>query len=320
MSAAGSKVRDTAQEYQYSMPWITPSGHEFSFYDTPNNERLVIKHSSGSHMEFKSDGSVHIKAVKDIHTHSSVLSDQNASGGNGADATTFRSDRDYTWEVGGRLKIKCTELDFEVDTTARVKAATDIILSGNNVQTKATESIALESEKSMYVDAKEMRERVVSRTNEVGSKEGISGSEPIGGVNVMKVFGNTIIQNDDPKGGITIASKGYLNLVCGAERVDLIGKFTETPSADAISTFTTKVFPGVGILNRSTLPGDVYFESTAGAYYVYAKGLTGSSISRTDGYKQDVLLGNRTRTVAAGLENIAITGTQTVKAAMIFLN
>ncbi|WNL51131.1 baseplate wedge protein, inner [Synechococcus phage S-CREM2] len=319
MSTAGSKVQDTAQEYQYSMPWVTPSGHEFTFYDTPDNERLLVKHASGSHLEFKSDGSIHLKAVKDVHTHTSVLSDQNGKA-QGSDNTTNRSDRDYTWEVGGRLKIKCTELDFEVDTTARIKAATDIIMSGNNVQTKATETIALESEKSMYIDAKEMKERVVSRSNEVGTKETETGSTPIGGVNVMKVFGNTIIQNDDPNGGITIASKGYLNLVCGAERVDLIGKFTETPSADAISTFTTKVFPGVGVMNKSSVPGDVYFESTAGAYYVHAKGLSGSSTSKTDGYKQDVLLGNRTRTVASGLENVAITGTQTIKAAMIFLN
>lgn len=318
MSTAGSKVQDTAQEYQYSMPWVTPSGHEFTFYDTPDNERLLVKHASGSHIEFKSDGSIHLKAVKDIHTHTSVLSDQNGKA-QGADNSTTRSDRDYTWEVGGRLKIKCTELDFEVDTTARVKATTDLILSGNNVQTKATESIAMESEKSIYVDAKEMKERVVSRSNEVGSKEGESGSSPIGGINVMKVYGNTIIQNDDPNGGITIASRGYLNLVCGAERVDLIGKFTETPSQDAVSTFTTKVFSGIGPLNRSRVPGDTYYESAAGAYFAFAKSIPGSSQSPTDGYKQDILQGNRTRTVA-GLENIKITGTQTVKAAMIFLN
>ena len=46
MSTAGTKVQDTEkQEYQYSMPWVTPSGHEFTFYDTPDNERLLIKHS-----------------------------------------------------------------------------------------------------------------------------------------------------------------------------------------------------------------------------------------------------------------------------------
>ena len=77
MSTAGTKVQDTAQEYQYSMPWVTPSGHEFTFYDTPDNERLLIKHSSGSHIEFKSDGAIFIKSVKDVHTHTSVLSDQN---------------------------------------------------------------------------------------------------------------------------------------------------------------------------------------------------------------------------------------------------
>ena len=72
--AAGAKVQDERQEYQYSYPFITPSGHEFSFYDTPDNQRLVVKHSSGSHIEFKADGSVFIKAVGDLHQHSSVLS------------------------------------------------------------------------------------------------------------------------------------------------------------------------------------------------------------------------------------------------------
>lgn len=319
MSNAGTKIQDNAQEYQYSVPWISPAGHEFSFYDTPANERLVIKHSSGSHMEFKSDGSVFIKAVKDLHTHTGVLSEQNGSGGQGADSTTFRTDKDYTWEVGGRLRIKCTQLDFECDTTSRFTSATDLIMSANNIQHKASEGIALEAEKSMYMDAKECKERFVSRSNEVGTKEGIKGRREDGGINVMKVYGNTIIQNDDENGGITIASKGYLNLVAGAERVDLVGKFTEEPSKEAESTFTTKVFASQGSLDVSTMPGDVHFESEAGAYYGYATSVGGSSTSPTDGFKQDVLTGNRTRTVA-GLENISITGTQTVKAAMIYLN
>ena len=318
MSTAGTKVQDTAQEYQYSMPWVTPSGHEFTFYDTPDNERLIIKHSSGSHIEFKSDGAIFIKSVKDVHTHTSVLSDQNDKA-EGADATTNRADRDYTWEVGGRLKIKCSELDFEIGSTGRIVAGTDLVTSANNIITKGTESISMEAEKSMYVDAKELKERVVSRSNEVGTKEGDNGSEEAGGINVMKVYGNTIIQNDDPTGGITIASAGYLNLVAGQERVDLVGKFTEEPSKEAISTFTTKVFATSGDLDVSGVPGDVYFESEAGAYYAYGKGTAGSTTSGSDGFKQDVKNGNRVRTVA-GLENINITGTQTVKAAMIYLN
>ena len=314
----GTKVQDEAQEYQYTLPWVTPAGHEFTFYDTPDNERLLIKHASGSHIEFKSDGAIFIKSVKDVHTHTSVLSDQNGKA-EGGDRTTNRSDRDYTWEVGGRLKIKCSELDFEIGSTGRIIAGTDLVTEANNIITKGTESISMEAEKSMYIDAKEMKERVVSRSNEVGTKEGDSGDEEAGGVNIMKVYGNTVIQNDDPNGGITIASQGYLNLVCGAERIDLVGKFTETPSDEAESTFTTKVFASEGSMDVSSKPGDIYLESEAGAYYAYGKGTTGSSTSASDGFKQDVLNGNRVRTVA-GLENVNITGTQTIKAAIIYLN
>ena len=114
----------------------------------PTMRELLVKHASGSHLEFKSDGSIHLKAVKDVHTHTSVLSDQNGKA-KGADSTTNRADRDYTWEVGGRLKIKCSELDFEVDTTGRIVAGTDLITSANNVITKGTESISLE-QRSRY--------------------------------------------------------------------------------------------------------------------------------------------------------------------------
>ena len=62
--SAGSKIKDDKQEYQYTIPWVTPGGHEFTFYDTPENERLVIKHSSGSRLEFKADGSVFLTAQK----------------------------------------------------------------------------------------------------------------------------------------------------------------------------------------------------------------------------------------------------------------
>ena len=312
--SAGSKIQDTKQEYQYSVPFVTPSGHEFSFYDTPENERLVIRHTSGSHMEFKADGSVFIKAVKDVHTHSSVMS----SGSNvakGADNSTQRIDTDHTIEVGGRLRIRCSELDFEIGSTGRIVAGTDLITTANNVITKGTESISLEGQKSIYVDTKEMRERVVSRQTEAGSSE----DGDAGGINVMRVHGNTVIENQDPTGGITIASAGYLNLVAGQERVDLIGKYTTRPSQDAVSTFTTKVYSTSGELDESSVPGDVYFSSEAGAYYRYATNTGSSSTSSEDGFKQDVMNGNRNRTVA-GDENVKIAGDQTIKASMIYLN
>ena len=339
---AGSKITDDAQEFQFSLPFVSPSGHEFSFYDTPDNQRLVIRHTSGSHMEFKADGSVFIKAVKDLHTHSSVASSQSAMAG-GADNTTVRHDTDYTMEVAGRLRFKCDQLDFEIGSTGRIIAGTDLVLSSNNMINKATESISLEGTKSIYVDTKEMRERVQSRQTETGTA---GSAQTPGGLNVMRVHGNTIIDNQDPNGGITIASAGYLNLVCGKERVDLIGQYNPLPSTMALGTFTQRVFPSKGVLDVSTRPGDYVFQSAGGASYTYSMLYPGSSLAQADGLNENVVLGNATKnvlvgneieTIAAGNqvlavgagnrtrvvglnETVAIAGIQKVTALKIFLN
>ena len=322
---AGSKIKDKEQQYQYSYPFITPAGHEMSFYDTPDNQRLVVKHSSGSHIEFKSDGSVFIKSVKDLHMHGSVKSSQGAS--SDADKTTQRFDADLTLEVGGRLNIKCSEFNLESGSVAKIKATTDLMMSSNNHIEKATESISMEGTKSIYMDTKEMRERVVSRKTEAGTKE----TEGQGGINVMNVYGNTIIQNDDPNGGITIASEGYLNLVCGKERVDLVGKFTTKPSEQARGTYTTRVFAPKpkGVLDvADDMPGDIYVDSEAGAYYKYATKKDGSNaqpsfalaqVVQTGDMSQRVEAGERTRYVGKD-ENVTILGEQTIIAKMIFLN
>jgi len=348
---SGSKIKDEEQEYQFSMPFISPSGHEFSFYDTPENQRLVMKHASGSHMEFKADGSVFVKAVKDVHTHSSVLSEESESE-KGSDSTTQRVDTDHTLEVAGRLKIKCSELDFEIGSVGRVYAGTDLFVQGNNIVQKATEQVSIEGQKSIYVDTKEMRERVVARQSEAGTMEesssggGGGGGSTEGGINVMKVYGNTVIQNDDENGGITIASKGYLNLVCGKERVDLTGKFTEEPSEEAIGTFTNLVFEPEeqGEMDKSKKPGDYIMKTDAGAYYQYGKETKGSSEDEERGLFQEVTKGDmwqeikdgkRERKVekdeilevkkdrkrkVEGDEKVEISGTQTIKAKKIFLN
>ena len=301
---AGSKITDDGQEFQFSLPFISPSGHEFSFYDTPDNQRLVIRHTSGSHMEFKADGSVFIKAVKDLHTHSSVASSQSAMAG-GADNTTVRHDTDYTMEVAGRLRFKCDQLDFEIGSTGRIIAGTDLVLSSNNMINKATESISLEGTKSIYVDTKEMRERVQSRQTETGTA---GSAQTPGGLNVMRVHGNTIIDNQDPNGGITIASAGYLNLVCGKERVDLIGQYNPLPSTMALGTFTQRIFPTKGLLDVSTRPGDYVFQSAGGASYTYSMLYPGSSLAQADGLNENVVLGNATKNVLIGneIETIAV--------------
>ena len=293
--AAGSKIKDTEQKYHYSNPWLTtPSGHQVSFYDTPGNARVVIRHTSGSHIEFKDDGSVFVKAVGDLHTQ---------TGGVGGDTTTQRNDQDLVLDLQ-KVSIRCNEFNLEIGSTGRVYAGTDFITQANNLILKSTESISLEGTKSLYVDTKEYRERIVSRRAEVGTKED-SGQ---GGINVTNVYGNAVIQNDDPNGGITISSKGYLNLVCGQERVDITGKYTDSPEGDAKATYTNIVYgESSGQEDVSTKKGDYYMETDAGVVYKYAKKTGGSTQSQEDGLKVEIMQGDHTHTNLMGDETHTVT-------------
>jgi hypothetical protein len=242
----------------------------------------------------------------------------------GSDASTFRYDADLNLEVEGTLRIKAKKLEVDIAETTKMISGTDTIITANNITEKADENISMEATKSLYVDTKEYRERSVSHRVEEGTME--DGGE--GGVNYTNVSGNYVINNTDKNGGITIMSAGYLNLVCGNERVDLVGDYNNKPSSSAKGSFTTIIKKPSGSLDKSTMPGDYFFESDAGAYYNYAKSSGGSSGSASDGLKQvvttgnmqqDVTAGNRNRTVGAA-ETIAITGIQTVTATQIYLN
>lgn len=342
--SAGSKIRDDKQEYQYSIPWITPSGHEISFYDTPGNQRVVMKHTSGSHIEFKTDGSVFIKSVKDMHVHGSVMSAPRSGAGGtteGSDASTFRYDADLNLEVEGTLRIKAKKLEVDIAETTKMISGTDTIITANNITEKADENISMEATKSLYVDTKEYRERSVSHRVEEGTME--AGAQ--GGVNYTNVSGNYVINNTDPNGGITIMSAGYLNLVCGQERVDVIGKYVPVPSALGIGTFTTQVYVPTppAPLNKSVL-GDYIFTSQGGASYTYALtnpasttavGFGLSQVVTTGNMNTMVLAGSQFNTVSAALtetvgaartrlvgaaETVTIAGIQKVTAAQIYLN
>jgi hypothetical protein len=356
--SAGSKVEDDKQDYALSMmgpSYISPSGQELAFYETEDNERLVVKHATGSSIEFMSDGSVFIKAIKDLHMHGSVLSDQSGSfesSAKGADSTTMRYDTDLTLEVGGRLNIKCAQLDLEVGNSAFIKAGRDIKMEQNNLITKSAEQTAIEATKSVYIDTKELKERLTSRRAEIGSEEspgGLSGGgfAPVGGVNVINVTGNTIIENNNPSGGITISSAGYLNLVAGGERVDITGKWapmstgpspTFFPSMLAkpfLSTFTNLVFdPIQGLpdpkMQYNAPPG------TGGSYchmsqnssvYHYATTNMNAPMAAGNGHLVNVLMGNKTENVIGNRfrsvlmnEFVTVAGMQKIQAAIILLN
>ena len=336
--SAGSKIEDDKQEYQYSMPFISPSGHELSFYETPDNQRLVVKHASGSHIEFKTDGSIFIKSIKDLHMHGSVLSDDSTSAGGTAkeaDSTTQRFDTDLNIEIGGTLHISAKKLEVDISETTNIISGTDTTITSNNITEKAYENVSIEGTKSIYIDTKEYRERSVSHKTEDGTRE--TGGK--GGINVMNVHGDFVIDNTDPLGSITIKTAGFLNLVCGQERVDVIGQYDQkTPTSTyGQGTYTTQVFvpKSPSPENKSKL-GDYIFRSDGGASYTLASINGASTTAAGFGLNTNVMLGNlrttvtagdmiqdvfgsRTRTVG-GNETIDITGVQRVTAALIYLN
>ena len=328
-----AKVQDSEQEYQYSYPFVTPSGHEFTFYDTPGNQRLLVKHASGSHIEFKADGTVFLKTVKDLHINSSVLN--NEESGTNSQQTTLVVDNDLSIDVRGDFKVKAKRIDIEAGETVSAVAGTDMRLSGNNIIEKATEQIALEGTKSLYVDTKEIRERVVSRISEAGTQE-ITGG---GGQQIINVTGNAMIRNNDPTGGITIQSAGYLNFVCGAERVDVtgdpvlaglgaaftkaLGNATYIPSLNGRATYTHLVRPNPGYSPRG-IPGSAYFQVGPGGYYENLAGpiirnQLGPSTHNYVGPYIENYKGTKTKGVA-GAETAVIGGVYTVVAPKIFLN
>lgn len=328
-----AKVQDSNQEYQYSYPFVTPSGHEFTFYDTPENQRVILRHTSGSHIEFKADGTVFLKAVKDLHLNSSVLNKE--TGQTNSEQTTIVVDNDLSVDVRGELKIKAKRIDMESGDATSIVAGTDMRVSGNNVIHKAAEQIALEGTKSIYLDTKEIRERVVSRISDAGSQEPLGS----GGQQVMNVNGNAIIRNNDPNGGITIQSAGYLNFVCGAERVDVtgdpilaamgagvvaaMGNVSYIPSLNGRATYTHLVRPNPGYSPRG-IPGSAYFEVGPGGYIENLAGpiirnQLGPSNHNYVGPFIENYKGTKTKGVA-GADTSVIKGIYTVVAPKIFLN
>lgn len=348
--AGGSKLKDDNQEYQYSFPYVTPSGHEFSFYDTPKDERLVVRHSSGSHIEFKADGSVQIRAMTDIHQIQGIVSSASTGSDEGSDVSLQRVDTDHTIEVGGKLNIRCSELNFEVGSAGRFICGTDMELKANNILERANEAVDIESSKSIHLDTKEIKTSAVTQRSSMGTEESKAPWEGGGGAgtaaaegksaghNVQHVKGHYVIKNDDPTGGITIVSAGYLNLICGQERLDLVGKYLPIGyTSEQRATWTQSVYTPLppGPQNIGKPGGDYYFQSDSSAVRFYAKKMVspiaggnglmeqivmGNTFESTIiGNKTEMVTGNRVRIVGKN-ETVTIGGIQSITARLIFLN
>lgn len=329
-----SKIQDDPgkQKYMHSHTQVWEDGTELTIYSSKDQERMVIRHSSGSHMEFKSDGSVFIKAVKDLHMNSSVKSSAAGDISKGSEVTSMDFNTDLTLNVTGKLHISCDKLELEARDTGKVFASNDLKFTANNIIHKAEEQISLEGTKSIYMDSKELRESIVTRTVESGTKEGPGGTDKTGGLDVHKVMGNYVIQNDDPLGGITIKSAGYLNIVCGAERVDVTGDpalsvpgatDTYVPSSMGKATYTHIVKENPGGIGRG-VPGSSYFECGPGGYIHNVIGPTlrtanGPTIHKYIGPFKESYDGPKTKNVSS-IEIATIDKQYIVRAQKIFLN
>ena len=142
-------------------------------------------------------------------------------------------------------------------------------------------------------------------------------------------MGHHIIENNDPKGGITIRSAGYLNIVTAAERIDITGNpaaispmFDPTPFGKATYTHIVNPYPGP---TPKGIPGSAWFQVAPGGYYetilgpVVRTNLGPATMHTFMGPFKETYMGLKKKTVA-GLEKATIAGIYKVTAAMIFLN
>lgn len=319
-----NQYEDTKQEYQHSFPQVWPDGTEFTVYTTPDNCRTILKHSSGSHIEFKNDGTVAIKAVKDLHINSSVNSSPVGDGNEDASASEWKCESDLSIEVAGKLSIKCNTLDVSVEKDTRMNSGADTIINSNNLIQKANEQISVEPTKSMYVSTGEYRENIVARTSEIGTTVGGN----TGGQSTMKVNGHFVIENQDPKGGITIKSAGYTNILTAAERIDLTGnpgvvspRFDPTPMGVATYTHIVSPYPGP---TPKGIPGSVFFQCGPGPL---TEAIGGPMSTTVQGTRMTTVLGGLDELKVTGLKETESTGPTIfkanpfiVEASMIFLN
>ena len=311
------------QKYEYTNPIVFPDGSEITCYSSKDNRRMLIKHSSGSHIEFKNDGTLVVKAVKDLHLNSSVNSATIGDGNEDAGITNIKAESDLNINVAGKLTISCKEFQVVGKDTVKMNTSGDFIMDGNNVINKAKEQISMEGTKSMYVSTGELRENVVTRSSEIGTPKGGN----IGGQSTMKVNGHFVIENMDPKGGITIKSAGYTNILTAAERIDLTGIpgvaspiFDPTPMG--LGTYTHNIGPYPGPTPKG-IPGTAVFTCTAGL----VENIGGVRSTNIGGSRITAIGGKDTTNI--GLLKVTNTGGPTifnsevffkVNAPMIFLN
>jgi len=156
-------------EYPYNQITETQSGHSIEIDDTPGGERILIKHKSGSGVEFRSDGSVLFsstnKKVEIVGGDNAVIIEGQADlvyNGN----LNLKVTGDYNLDVGGNINVTTAgnktekilhnhtvEVVENQNTTVKgdrgakvIGVNTETILSDNNILVKGTQKNYVEGD------------------------------------------------------------------------------------------------------------------------------------------------------------------------------
>jgi hypothetical protein len=109
-----------APQYPFNKTITTPGGHVIEIDDTPSNERLVVKHTSGSYIAINKDGDV---VVNSAHDSYHLVS--------GDSTTTVDGD---VKQSGKSIKLT-SESSFTIDSKGpcKVNSTTAVIISAPKV-------------------------------------------------------------------------------------------------------------------------------------------------------------------------------------------
>jgi hypothetical protein len=143
-----------AAKYPYNRAIVTRAGHIIEIDDTPDNERLHVRHSKGSYVEINKDGRVIIKSVDDsfeiVGKEKNLYVEGNANIHVKGDLnsivegrTNISSDGDMVLGSNGRVIIGGGEgVDISSGTSINIRSPGGLVQTEGSLTTLGTVSMA----------------------------------------------------------------------------------------------------------------------------------------------------------------------------------
>jgi hypothetical protein len=143
-----------AAKYPYNRAIVTRSGHIIEIDDTPDNERLHVRHSKGSYVEINKDGRMIIKSVddsfeivgkdKNIHIEGNANIKVKGNLNSVVDGkTTITGKKDIVLASEGKISINgVLGVDISAGTSINIKSPGGLIQTEGSFTTIGTMSMA----------------------------------------------------------------------------------------------------------------------------------------------------------------------------------